>query len=67
MTCPGTYPVVLNGNMSYNDSSTAEFDCLTGFYMTGNKRITCTTGTWQTAPTCSVIRQYDEVNFDWRE
>ena len=61
MTCPGTYPTVLNGQVYYNDSSTVEFECLSGFYMTGNKRITCTAGVWETAPTCSVIRQYDEV------
>ena len=61
MSCPATYPTVLNGQVYYNDSSTVEFECLSGFYMTGNKRITCSGGVWETAPTCSVIRQYDEV------
>ncbi|KAK7102544.1 uncharacterized protein [Littorina saxatilis] len=67
MACPGTYPTVLNGKMYFNSSTTVEFECLSGFAMSGNKVITCSgsVATWTDAPTCSAITDDDEVFPEW--
>ncbi|KAL8580165.1 hypothetical protein ACOMHN_043050 [Nucella lapillus] len=64
MTCPGTYPTVLNGKSSSSNNTTVEFECSSGFFMSGNKRISCFAGVWEATPICTVIRQYDEVSAD---
>ncbi|PVD24166.1 hypothetical protein C0Q70_14636 [Pomacea canaliculata] len=56
----GEYPTVLNGKIASNTSTTVEYECLGGFYISGDPRINCTNSGWGTAPTCSVIR--DEIN-----
>nr|KAG5705560.1 hypothetical protein BaRGS_034758 [Batillaria attramentaria] len=57
------YPTVLNGKTVDKGAEFAEYECLSGFYMTGNKRITCNpnTGLWDESPTCSVIDNSDKV------
>ncbi|XP_076469058.1 uncharacterized protein LOC143299641 [Babylonia areolata] len=67
MSCPGTYPSVLNGKIDTTDPAWVEYECLTGFYMTGSKRIKCTAGVWEAPPNCSVIRQHGDADVfpDW--
>lgn len=64
--CGAYYPTVLNGQIvsGTESSESVEYECLSGFFMTGNKRITCdtTTGLWDEAPTCSVID--DNIDVD---
>ncbi|XP_041347164.1 uncharacterized protein LOC121367032 isoform X1 [Gigantopelta aegis] len=67
----GDPPSVLNGQVYKQTSGSTEYECLSGFAMSGNKVITCTTGattSWDSnIPICSIIDQTTKiyVNDSW--
>ncbi|KAK7495549.1 hypothetical protein BaRGS_00013247 [Batillaria attramentaria] len=77
LTCRDSPAAISNGHVWQATNVSAEYYCEDGFYLLGNKRITCdtSTGSWGTPPSCNLIFQpnqhtvnvYDESDIidDW--